>query len=126
MGRFIASSSVVDKSITATNQKPVLKARQLDDRKYYLVVYRISECPNGTKRPVRVKHDIESSVSILSKLNDDIQVRDSFRLGKFNKDQTRPRPLFLKLNRAIDVIAVLSNRSSIEDERKGGLLWSQE
>ena len=53
------------------------------------------------KRSDRVKHDIESSVSILSKLNNDIQansVRDSFRLGKFKKDLTRPRPLLLKLN----------------------------
>ena len=68
------STSVADKSITTTNQKPVLKARQLDVCKYNLVEYGISECLNGTKHPVRVKHDIESSVSILSKLNDDIQV----------------------------------------------------
>ena len=56
-------------------------------------------------------------MSILSKLHNDIQansVRDSLRLGKFKKDQTHPCPLLLKLNRAIDVITVLSNRTSIE------------
>ena len=107
------------KLTTTINKQPVPKTRQLDDRRYNLVVYGISECSNGTKRSDRVKHDIESSVSILSKLNNDIQansVRDSFRLGKFKKDLTRPRPLLLKLNRAIDVIAVLSNRNLIEDE----------
>ena len=83
------------------------------------MVYGISESPNETKRSDRTKHDIENSVSVLSKLNDDIQassIRNSLRLGKFKKDQTRPRPLLLKLNRAIDVITVLSNRSSIEDK----------
>ena len=108
----------VSKPTTTTTQQTT-KERQLDDRKFNLVVFGIKECPNGTKRPDRVKHDIESSVSILSKLNDEIRansVRDSFRLGKFKKDQTRPRPLLLKLNRAIDVITVLSNRSSVEDK----------
>ena len=64
------------------------------------MVYRISECPNGTKCTDRVKHDIESLVSILSKLNDDIQAnsfRDSLRLGKFKKDQICPCSLLLKL-----------------------------
>ena len=83
------------------------------------MVYGISECSNGTKRPDRVKHDIQSSVSILSKLNDDIQansVRDSFRLDKFKKNQTCPLPLLLKLNQVIDEISVLSNRTSIKNE----------
>ena len=43
-------------------------------------------------------------------------VRDSFRLGKFKKDQTHPQLLLLKLNQANDVITVISNRTSIEDE----------
>ena len=77
----------------------------------------VSVHPNGTKSPDRVKHDIESSVSVLSKLNHDIQansVRGSFRLGKSKKEQICPRPLLLKLNQAIDVITILSNRTSIE------------
>ena len=83
------------------------------------MVYGISECSNGTKCPDRVKHDIESSVSILSKLNDDIQansVRDSFRLGKFKKDQTRALPLLFKLNQVIDQNSVFSSRTSIKNE----------
>ena len=74
------------------------------NRKFNLVVYGISECPNGTSQADRVKHDMDKSVSILSKVNNDISsylVRDCLRLGRYNKDQNRPRPLLLKLNQAI-------------------------
>ena len=72
---------------------------------------------NGTKRPERVKQDIESFIPILFNLNVNIEanpVRYCFRLGKFKKDQSRPCPLLLKLNQVIDVITVLSNRSPIK------------
>lgn len=119
-GHTIPTESIsVGGPSTTINQRPSPKTGQSDDRKYNLVVYGISECPNGTKRSERVKQDIVNSVSILSDLNNDIQansIRDSLRLGKFKKDQTRPRPLLLKLNRVIDVITVLSNRSSLKDK----------
>jgi len=36
--------------------------------------------------------------------------------GQIQKDQACPRPLLLKLNCAIDVISVLSNRDSLQDK----------
>jgi len=92
---------------------------QQADRKSNLVIYGISECPNGTSRPDRVKHDMDKSVSILSKVNNDINsnsVRDCLRLGRYKKDQNRPRPLLLKLNRVVDVISVLSNLGANQDK----------
>jgi len=89
------------------------------DRKFNLVIYGISECPNGTSRADRVKYDIDKSVSTLSKINNDINansVRDCLRLGKFKKDQNHPCPLLLKLNCTVDVISVLSNLGANVDK----------
>jgi len=65
-----------------------------------------------------VKQDIDKGY-FLSKVNEEINVssvKDCLRLGKYKKDQARPRPLLLKLNRAIDVISVPSNRASLRDK----------
>ena len=107
------------KSTVVTTQHSTPTSSLTSDRKFNLVIYGIEECPNGTSRPERVKHDIEKGHSVLSKVDEDINansMRDCLRLGKYKKDQGRPRPLLLKLNRAIDVISVLSNRASIEDK----------
>ena len=37
-----------------------------------------------------------------------------FRLGKYNKDSSRPRPILVKLLRSCDVQCILSKRSSPE------------
>ena len=107
------------KATNSTKQQTLPKIEQLNDCKYSLVLYGISECPNGTKRSDIVKHDTESLVFILSNLNINLQTnsaRDCFRLGKFKKDQTRLCSLLLKLNRVIDVITILSNRISIKEK----------
>lgn len=104
-------------SVTIQHSNPA--SSQSTDRKFNLVIYGLNECPNGTSRPERVKQDIDKGYSVLSKVDEDINVssvRDCLRLGKYKKDQARPRPLLLKLNRAIDVISVLSNRASLEDK----------
>ena len=54
---------------------------------------------SGTNHSERVKHDVKTSVSILSKINSDINtslIRDCFRLGKYKLN-------LVKLNRAMDV-----------------------
>ena len=45
---------------------------QFSDRKFNLIIYGIIESPSGTKRCNRVKHDMDSSVNILTKINDSI------------------------------------------------------
>ena len=91
---------------------------QFSDRKLNLVIYGITDSPSDTKWCDRVKYDMDTSVTILPKINDSINstsIRDCFRLGKYKQNQSRPRPILLKLNRAMDVATILSNRSSIDD-----------
>ena len=66
-----------------------------------------------------MKYDLDTAVDILNKLNNDINhlsIRDNFRLGKYKQNQDRPRPLLIKLNRAIDVVTILANRGSLNDK----------
>ena len=57
---------------------------------------------------------MDKSLDILTTINADINsfsIRDCFRLSKFKKERTHPRPLMVKLNRAVHVTSILSNRS---------------
>jgi len=76
-----AHSSVPTENIDTPNTKKVQSPSLHDknpskilssDRKFNLVILGIDESPTGTNRSERVKYDVESSVSILSKLNSDI------------------------------------------------------
>jgi len=83
-----------------------------------LVIFGIKESPTGTQRSDRLKADFDSSLSVLSKANKEINVqsiRDFFHLGKYKRDAIRPRPILVKLNRAMDVTDALSNRSSLPE-----------
>jgi len=65
-------------------------AEKVTEQKFNVVLYGISECPNGTSRSERMKHDLDSAVTILKKLNNEINhssIRDNFRLGKYKQNQ---------------------------------------
>ena len=56
------------------------------ERKFNIVVYGINECSKGTPRHRRLQSDLSSVVSVLSKLDNNIQpqsIKDCYRLGKF-------------------------------------------
>ena len=81
--------------------------------KYNIVLYGIEECPKGTAKTVRFKNDLDRVSSILSGLDNVIQaqsVSDVVRLGKYNHERTRPRPILVKLLRSVDVSTVLTRR----------------
>ena len=40
-------------------------------------------------------------------------ILDCFRLGKFKSQQTRPRPILVKLQRIIDANAILANKAAL-------------
>ena len=71
--------------------------------------------PNAQKQlPERQKSDLASCLTVVSKLNADINthsIRDCLRLGNYKKESSRPRPILLKLNRSFDVSNVLANRA---------------
>ena len=86
------------------------------DRKYNVVVYGIQECPSGTVKSERNKHDVNKVLSVFSKLDNDIQsfsIKDSLRLGKYKANSQHPRPILAKLNRAMDASSILSKRADL-------------
>ena len=78
-------------------------------------------------RSERMSHDLDAAVATLNKLNSDINhasIRDGFRLGKYKQNQSHPRPLLIKMNRAIDVVSILADMSP-DEKRKETLLPEQ-
>ena len=81
------------------------------DRSCNLVVSGVPECPQGTHRTARALQDQDSIVSALSPLCSSFSahsIRDMFRLGKYNRE--RSRPILVKLHRPLDVSVILSNK----------------
>ena len=95
-------------------QEPILPRGILpSERRFNVVICGVQESQD-VSRYQRNKSDLNKCLDILTTVNDDINsfsVRDCFRLGKFNRKHTRPRLLLVKLNHAIDVTSILSNRS---------------
>ena len=88
-----------------------------NDRKFNLVIYGIPECSSSSKRFERLQLDQRNVLKELSNLDDSINsscIKDTFRLGKYNKDSNRSRPILVKLLRSSDVQCILSKRSSLK------------
>ena len=85
-------------------------------RKSNVVVYGVEECPPKTPKGVRLQSDsnavskVFSSIDVLIEPN---QVVDCFGLGKFKSNQSRSRPILVKLQRTIDATTILANRNSL-------------
>ena len=89
------------------------------DRKFNILLYGIQECPSTQTRLQRMKSDLQNALQKLSSLNDSINansIKDisQFRLGKYIKDQNRPRPLLIKFLRATDAFSVLANNNQLK------------
>ena len=79
-------------------------------------MYGIQECPSGTSKSVRGKHDANNALSVFSKLDNEIQlisIRDCLRFGKYISHSQFPRPLLVKLNWTMDVSSILSKRGNL-------------
>ena len=86
------------------------------EKKFNVVVYGIAEGPKGTPRLERVKQDLSSVVLVLSELSSSVQahaIKDCYRLGKFNPQRLKSRPILVRLIRIADVHSILSNRGSL-------------
>lgn len=69
------------------------------------------------KRFERLQQDQQHVLENLSNLDSSINlssVKDTFRLGKFQKDSNRPRPILVKFLRSCDVQSILSKKSSLQ------------
>ena len=109
LGHLASNNSV------AHNTTPTDKVSQVD-RKSNIVVFRIKECPKGTSKLDRFKQDIDSVADLLHTVDPDFHKQskqDSFRLGKFKANATRPRSILVKFHRQLDAISILSNKTSL-------------
>ena len=63
-----------------------------------------------------MKQELDQIVEILTGIGSNVgpqNIRDSFRLGKYNESANRPRPILVKLNRSYDVSNLLSARKNL-------------
>ena len=69
-----------------------------------------------TSRHKRQQNDVKAILETLSSIKVQINpdhIIDCFRLGKFKQNQSRPRPILIKLQRTMDVNTILANKSSL-------------
>jgi len=69
-----------------------------------------------TPKHAQSQSDLTSVVSLLSGVDNSIQsqsIKDVYRLGRFNSDPERPRPILVKFVRAADASSVLSKKGSL-------------
>ena len=81
------------------------------------MVYGIPESPKNTNRQLRIKKDMENAIEALLKTDNEIQsadIKDLYRLGKYDPENERPRPLLLKLLRSNMVFDILSSKTKLE------------
>jgi len=79
-------------------------------------VYGVEECPQNTPRSACLVRDTNEVSKIFGSIDINIErsrILDCFRLGKFKLQQTQPRPILVKLQRAIDAATILANRSQL-------------
>ena len=80
-------------------------------RRFNVIIYGVGECSKSSTRAYRQNEDLKKVISVLSPLDSSINhqsIKDLFRLGKFNANQMKPRPIMVKLIRSADVTSILS------------------
>ena len=118
--KVISPTTVVEKPLPSTSHGPrsvsTTTTISESDRKYNVVLFGIPESSQGTPRFKRITNDYSEACSILSNLEkDDIKcnVRDCRRIGKYNIDNVRPRPMLVTLNSTAEVRLILTNYSAL-------------
>ena len=110
-------STQITSTSNAIGKFPSKSVATSNDRKSNVVVFGVEECPQNTLRSVRILRDSKEVSKIFSSIDVHIepnQILDCFRLGKFKPQQTRPRPILVKLHRAIDAVTIFANRSALK------------
>ena len=97
---------------TASNQQSAPPERKLN-----VVVYGLDENPSNTTRQDRLQMDVKSVISAFSKLDsppiDESSIKDCYRLGKYNAQASRPRPILVKFLRYTDASTILNNKTKL-------------
>ena len=75
-----------------------------------------SECPQGTPRLEWLTQDLSKVQSALSKVSSSIQsqaIKDCYYPGKFNLQNSKSRPILVRLKRIADVHCILSKEGAL-------------
>ena len=81
------------------------------DRKSNVIVYGIKESSNHTTRSKCIKNNLSKVVETFSDIDDHIEanaIKDLFRLGKYQRDCQRLRPILVKFLHSSDALSILS------------------
>ena len=86
------------------------RSRNDTGRKFNIIVHGVEESQNGSSRAARQINDMEAVIEVLSFVESlsPLAIKDLFRLGKFSKSRTKPRPLMVKFVRAADANSIIS------------------
>ena len=89
----------------------------VSDKKFNVVLFGVSESPQGTPHNTRNLQDFNSITSVLSDIESDsnvtCSVHDCQRLGRYNCSSIRPRPVLVTLNSTAQVRHVLMHHRSL-------------
>ena len=80
------------------------------------MIFGVEESPPKTPKSTRLQKDTSTVVEIFSSLGVHVEsshILDCFRLGKFKVQQSKPRPILVKLHRIIDATSILANKASL-------------
>ena len=86
------------------------------ERKFNVVLYGLDECPSGLTRSSRLESDLTNISNIFFELDSSIHpqsISDCYRLGKYLRDASRPRPILVKFVRVADVSRIFANRRKL-------------
>ena len=100
----------LDSDISSSKKVP------LSDKKMNVVMYGLVENPSNTSRQDRLQKDVDSVLSALKNLENPIDansVKYCYRLGKYNAQVDKPRPVLVKFLRYTDVSNILGNKSKL-------------
>ena len=111
-----ALSTQIKDTSAALDKHPDKKQPPIQDRKCNVVVYGIDECPQNTSRNARLQKDTDAVTKLFGSIEVTVEpslILDCYRLGKYNPQKSKPRPILVKLQRAIDASSILANRGQL-------------
>lgn len=97
-------------------KRPVSIARDYaHHKKFSVVIHGIAECAPGTPIQERIKKDANSATSAITHIaGHTYQFSKVQRLGRYERELPRPRPLLVTLLRCADVWNILSHRDKVK------------
>ena len=109
-------SEQIKSTIVALGRQSSYSTPAPADQRSNIVLYGVEESPPKALRHERLQHDVKAVLDILGGIKvqlNPVQILDYFRLGKFKPNQSRPRPILLKLQRIMDANIILANKTSL-------------